>query len=64
MADCSWSNAFSFDALYQAVGSDQNIPFSEVDSRNGYIPQVESPLFSYPLIACDSAKIDPELYDW
>jgi hypothetical protein len=49
---------------YQAVGDDQNIPFSEVGSRNAYIPEVNSPLFSYPLIACDSDDIDPELYDW
>ena len=33
-------------------------------SRSAYIPQVHSPLFSYPLIACDTHELDEELYDW
>ena len=45
-------------------GDDQGIPFSEVASRSAYIPQVRSPLFSYPLIACNSELIDEELFDW
>lgn len=48
----------------KSVGDDQNIPFSQVTSRYAYIPQVHSPLFSYPLLACDSDKIDEELYEW
>lgn len=53
-----------FRSTYSAVGDDQNIPFSQVAARSAYIPQVESPLFSYPLLACDTDEIDEELYDW
>jgi hypothetical protein len=53
-----------FRSNYSAVGADKATPFSQVASRSGYIPQVMSSLFSYPLIACDSDDIDPELYDW
>lgn len=60
-----WS---SFRKMYhhshKAVGSDQNVPYSEVASRSAYIPQVASPLFAYPLIACDSSCVDDELYEW
>jgi len=53
-----------FKSSYSAVGDDQNIPFSKVASRSAYIPQVASPLFAYPLVACNTDKIDEELYDW
>lgn len=53
-----------FTSSYSAVGDDQNIPFSQVTSRSAYIPQVYSPMFPYPLIACDSDAVDEELYDW
>jgi hypothetical protein len=49
---------------YSAVGDDQGINYSDVTSRSAYIPQVFSGLFSYPLIACNTDKIDEELYDW
>lgn len=50
--------------LPKAVGDDQDIPFSTVASRNAYIPEVISPMFPYPLIACKTDDIDPELYEW
>lgn len=46
------------------MGDDQGIAFSDVAARNGYIPQVNSALFAYPLIACDSEQVDSELYEW
>ena len=33
-------------------------------SISTYIPQVESPLFSYPLLACDTSEIDDQIYDF
>jgi hypothetical protein len=49
---------------YKAVGDDQGIAYSDVTSRSAYIPQVASPLFTYPLVACNTDKIDEELFDW
>jgi hypothetical protein len=49
---------------YEAVGGDQNIPYSEVASRSAYFQQVLSPLFAYPLIACDTDSVDKEIYEW
>ncbi|KAG7353258.1 calcium-activated chloride channel [Nitzschia inconspicua] len=49
---------------YSAVGDDQGIHYSDVTSRSAYIPQVFSGMFSYPLIACNTEKIDEELFDW
>jgi hypothetical protein len=31
---------------------------------NLYIPQVESPVFSYPLLACCVENIDEDMLDW
>ena len=31
---------------------------------NLYIPQVESSLFSYPLLACNVDDIDKDMLDW
>ena len=60
-----WSSMTSlYKSTYEPVGEDQGIPFSEVESRSAYIPQVVSPQFSYPLLACNSDSIDEELYDW
>lgn len=53
-----------YTSSYKAVGDDQNIPYSEVESRSAYIPQVVSPIFSFPLLACNTDNIDEELYDW
>ena len=30
----------------------------------GYIPQVESPAYIYPLLACDISSIDENLLSW
>jgi len=49
---------------YRARGDDQNINFSEVATISSYIPQVNSPIFSYPLVACSIDNIDDELFDW
>ena len=51
-------------STYSAVGDDQGIRYSDVTSRSAYIPQVHSPLFAYPLVACNTDVIDEELYDW
>jgi hypothetical protein len=53
-----------FRGTYEAVGEDQGIAFSDVPSINSYIPQVESPVFSYPLLACSIEGIDKELLEW
>lgn len=53
-----------FRGTYEAKGEDQGINFSEVPSISTYIPQVESPVFSYPLLACNIDGIDHELLDW
>jgi hypothetical protein len=49
---------------YKAVGKSQGIPFSEVDSRCAYIPQVNSDAFAFPLIACRIDDIDEEMFDF
>jgi hypothetical protein len=49
---------------YKSVGDDQGISYSDVESRSAYIPQVVSPFFAYPLIACNTAQVDEELYEW
>ena len=51
-------------STYKEVGDDQGIHYSDVTSRSAYIPQVYSPLFAYPLVACNTDLIDEELYDW
>ena len=33
-------------------------------SISTYIPQVESSLFSYPLLACDTSNVADGFYDW
>jgi hypothetical protein len=53
-----------FRGAYMAVGDDQTISFSGVPSIHGYIPQVESPVFSFPLLACNIDGIDKGLLDW
>eukprot|EP00980_Cylindrotheca_fusiformis_P007077 scaffold1482_cov120-Cylindrotheca_fusiformis.AAC.19 len=51
-------------SIYKPVGADQNIAFSTVGQRSGYLPLVSSPFFSFPLIACLSDEVDEELFDW
>mmetsp|Transcript_11710 Transcript_11710/g.14555 ORF Transcript_11710/g.14555 Transcript_11710/m.14555 type:complete len:180 (+) Transcript_11710:35-574(+) len=38
--------------------------FSKLEASAAYIPQVKSPEYSYPLVACCTEDIDPELYEW
>jgi len=61
-----WVDSFMslFRSSYDAVGDDMNVPFSEVPSISAYIPQVESTMFAYPLLATSCDGIDEELYDW
>lgn len=53
-----------FRGTYDPRGDDQGIPFSEVPSINAYVPEVESPVFSYPLLACSVESLDKELLEW
>uniref|UniRef100_A0A7S2YHU2 CSC1/OSCA1-like cytosolic domain-containing protein n=1 Tax=Entomoneis paludosa TaxID=265537 RepID=A0A7S2YHU2_9STRA len=60
-----WSSFWHlFKGSYEPCGQDQKINFSEVPSISAYVPQVESNLFSYPLVACEVDEIDPNLFDW
>jgi hypothetical protein len=61
-----WYIAFRslFRGTYESCGEDQNIAFSDVPSINGYVPQVVSAVFSYPLLACNIEHIDEELLEW
>ena len=53
-----------FRSNYESCGDDQGIPFSDVPSISSYIPEVRSPLFSYPLLAVDTNHLDEDLYEW
>mmetsp|Transcript_3896 Transcript_3896/g.5032 ORF Transcript_3896/g.5032 Transcript_3896/m.5032 type:complete len:564 (+) Transcript_3896:145-1836(+) len=53
-----------FKGQYMACGDDQGINFSEIPSVSAYIPQVHSKYYSFPLIACRTDQINPELLDW
>jgi len=53
-----------FRSTYVASGDDQSINFSDVPSISAYIPQVNSTMFPYPLIAADIDGLDEELFDW
>lgn len=50
-----------FRGTYEPCGDDMEINFSDVPSINTYVPQVESNVFSYPLLACNIDNIDPSL---
>ena len=47
-----WYKSFEsvFRGTYKACGADQEIAFSDVPSISTYVPQVDSPVFSYPLL--------------
>eukprot|EP00934_Nitzschia_sp_Nitz4_P002286 Nitzschia sp. Nitz4//scaffold23_size168460//33505//37330//NITZ4_002208-RA/size168460-snap-gene-0.152-mRNA-1//-1//CDS//3329543602//2286//frame0 len=53
-----------FKGSYEEPGDEQGIAFHDVRNITGYIPQVRSPIFSYPLIACKCDKIGEQLFDW
>jgi hypothetical protein len=49
---------------YQPRGKDQGIPFSNVPTIAGYIPQVSSDVLAYPLLLVDTAGLDAHLFSW
>lgn len=49
---------------FEAVGEDQGIPFSTIDSVCAYIPELTSRELSYPLVACRMDTFDHELFEW
>jgi hypothetical protein len=54
-----------YSANYVPCGEAMDIPYSEVDSRTAYIPQVKSDSFAFPFLACPVAKIrDCDLFEW
>jgi hypothetical protein len=60
-----WDGAMSmFRGGYSPSGEDQGINFSKVPTISAYIPQVQSTVFSYPLLACNIDRIDSDLLDW
>ena len=61
-----WYTGFMkmFRGSYKSRGEDQNIPFSSVPSITTYIPEVESPIFPYPLLACNIDNTDSDLLAW
>jgi hypothetical protein len=46
------------------LGELQGIIFSELESKNAYIPKAKSEAFAYPLIACKVQGLDKELFDF
>jgi hypothetical protein len=53
-----------FKDRYDPTGKDQGINFSDVRSISSYVPQVESKVYSYPLLACNVDLIDHDLLEW
>lgn len=53
-----------FHGTYEPCGEDMNINFSDVPSMSSYVPQVNSHIFSYPLLASNIDNIDTNLLDW
>lgn len=53
-----------FRGSYESCGHDMGINFSDVPSISTYIPEVQSPVISYPLLACHIDRIDKELLEW
>jgi len=53
-----------FASTYEPQGEDQHIDFSTVPAIDTYIPQIGSPYFNHPLLACVSEGIDENLFNW
>ena len=53
-----------YSGVYEPQGQDMGIPFSQVDAIDSYVPQVTSPVLAYPLLLCDTKKIDISLFNW
>lgn len=61
-----WYQGFMefFRGSYDACGDDQGIHFSDVPSIQSYVPEVSSPVYSYPLVACNIDNLDKGLMGW
>jgi hypothetical protein len=55
---------FSIDFDWQESTDDRGIAFHTVSSIAGYVPQVRSNLFSFPLIVCQCENLGDHLFDW
>jgi hypothetical protein len=53
-----------FAGIYRPVGKDQNIDFSSIPDIDGYVPQVQTGSYAYPLLACNIDYIDQSLIGW
>eukprot|EP00592_Proboscia_alata_P021321 CAMPEP_0194418704 /NCGR_PEP_ID=MMETSP0176-20130528/17880_1 /TAXON_ID=216777 /ORGANISM="Proboscia alata, Strain PI-D3" /LENGTH=266 /DNA_ID=CAMNT_0039225345 /DNA_START=31 /DNA_END=831 /DNA_ORIENTATION=+ len=53
-----------YHSSYESCGDDQFMDYSTLDSVDAYIPQVKSPAFTYPLIACNISKNDMARLSW
>jgi len=53
-----------FHREYEDQAEDQGISFYDVRNIAAYVPQVRSPMFSYPLIVCSTRRLDEKLLDW
>jgi hypothetical protein len=53
-----------FKSTYKPTGNDQGINFSNVPSISTFIPQIESTIYSYPLLACNVDNLDVDLLEW
>jgi hypothetical protein len=53
-----------FKDSFDPTGKDQGVNFSDVPSMSSYVPQVESTVYSYPLLACNVDAIDHDLLEW
>merc|ERR1711957_214048 len=49
---------------YRARGEDMGVNFSDVSTISSYIPQINSPMFAQPLVACSVTNLDKNLFDW
>lgn len=49
---------------YKPVGESQKKPYSEVKTKDAFIPQVRSASFAFPLIACKIDNIDEAFFDF
>lgn len=59
-------NAISdfFHSSYESRGEDQGIDFCDAPSISSYVPQIQSDVFSYPLLAASVDGISEDLFDW
>eukprot|EP00557_Chaetoceros_sp_GSL56_P010713 CAMPEP_0176478664 /NCGR_PEP_ID=MMETSP0200_2-20121128/1309_1 /TAXON_ID=947934 /ORGANISM="Chaetoceros sp., Strain GSL56" /LENGTH=987 /DNA_ID=CAMNT_0017874621 /DNA_START=38 /DNA_END=3001 /DNA_ORIENTATION=- len=53
-----------FVGIYRPVGDDQKIDFSSMKDIDGYIPQVQTGSYAFPLLACNIDYINQSLIGW